>query len=210
MRVALSFRKDQSKMTILWMILNCMACAWFSHAVLINPVEAALETAMRKWGNRANEKTVIGLLGILLLLHCGVAAVLYVFTSAAVTALLTSLLAFAWTITAYFLLQRFSDFTERPLMVHENPNFYPSAAFIAFVASTTACIVYGRWFLACLPIATWFILGFMCTEIAIRRIMRGFRESGTECDRDLAVYVANQLQGRRDPVSVFFPRYPFP
>ena len=192
-------------MTILWIIVNCAACAWFSHAVLSNPVFRA---AIRKWGSRAADNAAIALLTTLLLLHGGVAAAVYVTISAGATVLTTSLLAFAWANTAYFILQRFAGPLEQPFMVDKNRSFLPLASFIAFTASTTACILYGGWFLACLPIATWLILGFTCAEIAVRRYMRRSRESGTDCTRDLGIFAVNDAQGRRGFMTTG--RYPFP
>lgn len=194
-------------MTIFWIIVNCVACALFSHAVLYSPVWTAV---VRHWSNRApdnialGDKLVFALLVILLLVHGGVATVMYICTSAAVTVLTTSLMAFSWAITAYFLLQRFSGPLEQPGMVANNPNIFPSVAFIAFVASTTACVMYGRWFLSCLPIITWLILGYMCAEIAIRRYMR----RSDKIDRDLAVFAVNEVQRRRGFMTT--KRYPFP
>jgi len=196
-------------MIVVWLIANTIAAAWFSYAVLMNPV---LQAVMAKWGGGSvADRTAFALVGALAALHFAVAIAVYLFVSIGAAVVVTSLAAFGWALMSYFLLQRFAGPIDRPLMVHRIPMFYPLAALGGFISSNLAIILFPGWRWVFLPIVLWLLLGFLCSEISIRRHMR----SGSGCDRNLAIFMINEAQGRgfrsfKDIFKKNTNRYPFP
>jgi hypothetical protein len=195
---------------IIWLIANTIAAVWFSFAALMNPI---LQAVMRKWGGGSvADRTAFALIGALATFHCVIAIAVCLFVSIGAAVVVTSLTGFGWALMSYFLLQKFADPLDRPLRVHETPMFYPSGALGGFISSTLAIILLADWRWVFLPIMLWLLLGFLCAEIAIRRYMR----SGSGCDRNLAIFMINEAQGRglrsfQDILNLKgMNRYPFP
>ena len=130
------------------------------------------------------------------------------FSLSALAVVATSVVLFVSSLIAYFMLQRFAAPLDRTGIVISNPLLYPVIALAAFLACTAAAIVFCGWFWGVAPIVGWFVLGFACAELAIRRYIAKSKQDGTDCDRRLAVFALNNAQGRR---SLFgMDRYPFP
>jgi hypothetical protein len=197
---------------IIWIVANTIAAAWLSYTVLFNPI---LQAAMSKWGGSVSDRMAFTLLGILVTFHCALSITLCLLASVGAAVVVTSLIGFGWALMSYFLLQRFAHPIERCLRVLKNPMFHPLVAFGGFISSTFAIIFLADWRLAFIPIVLWLLLGFLCAEIAIRRYMRSSKRSGSDCDRDMAIFAINNTQGRgRSFNDLFFSkkmnRYPFP
>jgi hypothetical protein len=189
---------------VFWIIANTITAVWFSYIALMNPI---LQVAMRKIGGSVADRTIIILLSVLIIFHCVIAIAVYQIISFDIAVVVTSLAVFGWILVSYFLLQRFADALERTMMVHNNPMFLPLAAFAGFIVSTLAIIFLADWRWAFLPIVLYLLLGFLCTEIAIRRCMR------RGCNRELAIFMINEAQGRCHNFIDFLyksVRYPFP
>lgn len=197
---------------IVWIVANTIAAAWLSYTVLFNPI---LLAAMSKWGGSVADKTCLTLLVVLFALHGFIAAIVCLSTSIAAAVVVTSLIGFGWALMSYFLLQKFAHRFEQCLRVLKNPIFHPLVAFGGFISSTFAIIFLADWRLAFIPIVLWLLLGFLCAEIAIRRNMRNSKRSGSGCDRNLAIFMINETQGRGRSFNNLFSskwmnRYPFP
>lgn len=197
-----------NEIKIAWMIANTIAAAWLNFTVLINPIFSAV---MHKWGNANTDRMSFILLIALEIFHLSIAIAVCLFVSVSAAVVVTSLIVFGWALVSYFLLQRFAHRFERCLRVLKNPIFHPLAAFGSFISSTFAIIFLADWRWAFSPVVIWLVLGFFCAEIAIRSYMRKLKQTGEECDRDMAIFAVNNAQGRRN--SMFFEmknRYPFP
>jgi len=196
-------------MIVVWLIANTIAAAWFSYVVLLNPILIAV---MGKWGGGSVwERMAFALFGALAALHVAIAVAVCLFISAGAAVVVTSLAVFGGALISYFLLQRFADPLDRPSFVHRVPMFYPLAALGGFISSNFAVILFSGWRWVFLPIVLWLLLGFLCAEISIRRNMR----SGSGCDRNLAIFMINEAQGRgfrsfKDIFKKNTNRYPFP
>lgn len=196
-------------MKVVWLIANTIVGAWFSYTVLTNSI---LQTVMGRWGGGSvAHRTAFALVGALAALHFAVATPVCLFVSVGAAVVVTSLAAFGWALVSYFLFQRFADELDRPFIVHRAPMFYPLAAFGGFISSSLAVILFSGWRWVFLPTGLWLLLGFLCAEISIRREMR----SGSGCDRDLAIFMINEAQGRgihrfQDMFKRDRNRYPFP
>jgi hypothetical protein len=121
-------------------------------------------------------------------------------------------LGFGWAFTSYLLLQKFEDsHLERVFWVSKFPWLCPLAAFGGFVSSTLATVFLADWRYGLIPIVLWLLLGFVCAEVAIRRRVRRFKETGHEVDRGLAIFCINESQGRgySAAASSALNRYPF-
>jgi hypothetical protein len=188
-----------------WLIANTIAAAWFSPHTLWNPVFVA---AMRKWGSPSGYKAGMALMAALAVLHGAVAVAVCLLASVEAAVVVTSLLFFGWALLGYFLLQRFAGPLDRTMRVKNYPALYPSAAFAGFISSTLAVIFLADWRCGFVPIVIWLFLGYFCAEVAIRRQMRSFKETGHDADRSDAVFAVNDVQGRR--LRSALDRYPFP
>jgi hypothetical protein len=197
-----------NEIKIAWMIASTIVAAWLNFTVLINPILCA---AMDKWGNANTDRMSLILLIVLEIFHLSIAIAVCLFVSVSAAVVVTSLIGFGWALVSYFLLQRFVNRFERCLRVLKNQIFHPLVAFGGFISSTFAIIFLADWRWAFSPVVLWLVLGFFCAEIAIRNYMRKSKQIGEECDRNMAIFVVNNAQGRRN--SMFFEmknRYPFP
>ena len=192
-------------MKLVWITLNVLVASWLSHTAFFNTIFVAV---IRRWGNNIAGRALFALLLFLLVVHGGLAWGLAVFAGLNVAIIATSLLTLVWSLICYFMMQRFAGPLDRTGMVDSNPAFYPALMFVAFVGLSIAVVLFAGWLWLVLPIGTWFVLGFLCAEAAIRRYMRKSRHGGSESDRDLAIFAINNAQGRG---SMFrMKRYPFP
>ena len=192
-------------MLIAWLVVNVVVSTWTSHSIFVNPV---IRFAVRRLGGRAWGHVLLALLVVLLVVHTAIAVALSVLVSLRAAVVLTSLMLLVSCLSVYFMNQRFAGRLERTGIVISNPLLYPSLSLAAFLACTAALILFWGWVWGVIPALLWLALGFVCAELAIRRYMARSRESGSGCDRRLAVFAINSAQGRD---SLFRPqRYPFP
>lgn len=189
-------------MLIIWLCVNTLMAALFGFMVMINPL---LLSPMNKGSGNVSDRLSHILLASHLAAHTAVAVALSLLVTVRVAVAVTSVIALVWSLTAYFLLQRFADLFERPGMVKRYPVLYPTTTFAAFVACCVAMVMFAGWVWAVVPPLLWFLLGFGCAELAIRRQISRDRKAGMDCDRRLAVFAVNDAQGRRG-----IDRYPFP
>jgi hypothetical protein len=192
-------------MKVVWLLANSIAAAWFSQALFWKWM---FITVGRKWGYAAADNARFVLLGVLFMFHGVLAVAVASVASVNAAVIITSVLTFAWAQSAYFLLQRFAGPMERPRLVSQSPAFYPLSTFVGFAANVIAFVLFVGWPLVWVPLLVWGICGFVCAEIAIRRYMCRVQESGSACDRALAIFAVNEVQGRRTYRST--QRYPFP
>lgn len=195
---------------IVWLITNTIAVAWLNYIFLFNPIFGVVLRVEHKWKSLTWEKMMFTLFGALTTFYCAVAIAMCLFASVCAAVIITSLVSFGWALTYYFLEQKFADPYKRCVRVIEHPKFHPLVAFGCFISSTFAIIFLADWRLVFIPIALWLLLGFLCTEIAIRRYMRSSKQHGFDCDRDMAIFAVNDTQGRRDFMNLMKNRYPFP
>jgi hypothetical protein len=192
-------------MLIVWLGINTIIGAWLGYSVLVNPIGLF---GMRKWGGNVAERLLLILLVSLLATHTGVAVAVSLLVTVRAAVVITSLIVFVSSLTAYFMLQRFAGPLDRTGVVNSNPLLYSATTLAAFLACTVALVLFGGWIWIVVPIVVWFLLGFLCAELAIRRYISKSRRWGTDCDRRRAVFALNSAQGRR---SLFgMDRYPFP
>jgi hypothetical protein len=192
-------------MLIVWLGFNAIISAWLSHSVLVNLV---LPFAIQKWWYNATECSRLILIAALFIAHVAVAVGVSFLHSVRVAVAVTSLILFICSLIVYFMLQRFAGPLDRMGIVISNPLLYPVIAFAAFLGCTAAIIMFCGWFWGVVPIIVWFVLGFLCAELAIRRYITESKQRGTDCARQLAIYAMNHAQGRRSPFRM--DRYPFP
>ncbi len=88
------------------------------------------------------------------------------------------------------------------MRVSQTPALYPLVAFGGFVSSTSAFVFLADWRLGFVPVVLWLVLGSICAEIAIRRQLRSFKETGNDVDRSGAIFCVNDVQGRRTARSL--------
>lgn len=194
-------------MQVLWLGLNAIIGAWLSHSVLCNPVLGFI--MMQEWGTKAVERLMLFLITALFAAHVAVAVGVSLLVSVPAAVVATSMILFASSLMAYFMLQRFAGPLFRPMIVIRNPIFYSAIALAAFLACTVAVVMFCGWFWAVAPIGVWFVLGFVCAELAIRRLIARSKSAGRSgFDRRLAIFALNDGQGRRGLFGM--DRYPFP
>jgi hypothetical protein len=145
----------------------------------------------------------------------GIALAAYLSVGAAIVA--SSLAGYIWGLLAYFLLQRFAVPIDRPELVHSAPLLLPLTSFAFFVSSMTALLLFTAWYWAIVPPLIWLALGLLTAEISIQRWIRRMRQAGREYDRDLAIHLVNEAQGRWDVLgrchgrrSILRRRYGYP
>ncbi|MBW8002290.1 MAG: hypothetical protein FVQ80_09745 [Planctomycetes bacterium] len=187
---------------IVWIIANTIAAAHFSSTFLVN----SIYPANYKWVRFVD---IMISPVVLFFFHGVIAVAMCLFASIATAVIITSFVGYGWALIAYFLFQRFADSLERPGLALEHPMFQPLGAFGGFLSSTFAISFFAGWWLMFLPFVLWLLLGFLCAEVAIRRLMRG--DDGY--DRRLAIFALNMIQGRLSGLNYWFgkiDRYPFP
>ncbi len=191
-------------MQILCQIFSVIVATLLSYFVSINPLSSLIG---RKWGHAAVDFILLGLYA---LIFSGMAVAGSVLISTSMATVIISTITFAIATFAYFSLQRFTGPIDQPFMIRKNPLFYPFLVFLTFIISSVAGGALLTWYFFILLITIWFILGFICAEIAIRTYMKHFSKLESECDRDLAIFaITNNAKGQQNMFAKRS-RYPFP
>jgi len=117
-----------------------------------------------------------------------------------------SLFGLVWGLFFYFLFNRFAHVSG----LSANTSWMPITSFVFFLSSVISLWLCISWYWAALPLVIWLIMGFVCVEIAIWRIMRRVGESGEKLDRGFAIFSLNNNQERKTFSGGTSTRYPFP
>jgi hypothetical protein len=192
-------------MPLIWLGANALIGAWLCYCTLRNPILYAIEGWRRDSAD--------GLLRILpvisLSAHAIIAVGVSLFVSVGTAVAVTSLIVFGFSLTVYFMSQRFASVADSGF--GKGDPTLPGIAFVAFLASTGATIRFLGWVWGVVPILLWFALGFVCAEWAIQRYISMCRRHGIELepdDRSFAIFSVNRCQGRHSLFGSH--RYPFP
>lgn len=192
---------------IAWLFLLTLLASGLCNLALLNPIL----TFVAQMGSRSLlVRAPLTVLILSLLFHAGVAIGLAVGISLDIAIVLISLAGFIWSLSSYFLLQRFVGIRSDTIsLVRGTPSFLPITSFVCFISSIIALWLIVSWYWAfALPVLIWFTLGFICAEIAIRHFINQARAAGRDCDRCLAIFSINSNQGRENILRG--ERYPFP
>jgi len=189
---------------VIWLASAALAASWLSLVALLNPLAMALPgPVMRQLGGRYYMLLTLACL----LVHVGVAILLGATLSLEIAIASVSVLGQVWGLFSYFLLQRFALPIDRPSFVGRLPTLLPTMCLALLVSGSLAFWLVADWWVAAVPLLVWLLCGFVCTELAIRRLVHRPGLENPTCDRQAAVFSLNLHQGR-DPFSC--ERYPFP
>ena len=124
------------------------------------------------------------------------------------TAILTlSIIAFTLGLFAYYFGRRFASRGER--IPDRGAFLLRMALALATVSTALWFVAFVHWTLFIAAIPLWLLIGYLTTELAIRKQMNKSKEFGIETDREKAIMDMNHNQGRRTQYSSSS-RYPFP
>ena len=190
-------------LTHILIIINCifvvhLSTIWFMN---IRAVMHILEKIRIKY--LSSSDTIFDILALNIIFYVTSIVILSITISLNFSLFFISFMLFNWSILLYFLNQRFASLIDRSVGVSRKPFIFIKFIFISIILLGVALwhILSLKWILGIIPL--WFVYGYMCAEISIKKRMRNMN-----CDRKMAIFAINSDLGR----DFLFKgkKYPFP
>lgn len=197
-------------MNILCQVFCALIATMFTVFILNFYLFRAINSIGRTFGRAGADILFCALLVLSAAFYIIIAIVSSLYISSSMATVIISTISFALTVPSYFLMQRFTGTMDKALIVHRNPMVLPFLVFLTFVLAAISGGVYLAWYYFLFLVLLWFVMGFICAEIAIRVYMKRSAAFGSECGRELAVFTIRCNAKGDQSILENNRRYPFP